>query len=648
VSKLRFAPLSLLLSFAFTGSLAAAPAPVTAVEGSAPAAAAASGRLVRDGVAIDFEARPADGGTELVEGALANLRFSITDAKTGKGVSGLAPGVWLDQARVIAGQNGEQKECKDKIALYLKGVVGVRPMVDLNSYYLLMLNKDSSISVVDPLMSVAGVTSTLTRITLKRPPIDWVKSADGKHIFVSMPIAGQVAVVDTAKFRVVRDIDAGADPVRVALQPDGRYLWVGNNSRDPNKSGVTVIDARSFEPVKSFATGKGHHEIAFSKDSRHAFVTNRDAGTVSVFDIAKMKKLPDLATGGQPISVALSTLSKALYVTDGEAGTITAIDARTLKPRKVIEARRGLGPIRFTHDGRYGFALNTLENTATVIDAGGDEALHEIKVAAEPYQVTFTSSYAYVRGLASEQVTMVNLDSLGKGREPTVQAFAAGAEAPKLAGDLPLATSLDARSDESSVFVVNPVNNTTYFYMEGMNAPMTGYLNRGHAARAVTVVDRAMQQDEPGVFTSQVVMPTAGKFDVAFMLDRPQILHCFSADVKPGRATDEKLAKPRLEFLPLPATVEAPSKQTVRFRLVQGRTDEPRSGVADLRVRYFLAAGGRRLEAPVREVGDGVYEAQIDVSEVGAYYLHIESAVLSDAKDRPYLTLRAVSALARK
>jgi DNA-binding beta-propeller fold protein YncE len=646
VSKLRFAPLSLLLSFAFTGSLAAAPAPVTAVEGSAPAAA--SGRLVRDGVAIDFEARSADGGTELVEGALANLRFSITDAKTGKGVSGLAPGVWLDQARVIAGQNGEQKECKDKIALYLKGVVGVRPMVDLNSYYLLMLNKDSSISVVDPLMSVAGVTSTLTRITLKRPPIDWVKSADGKHIFVSMPIAGQVAVVDTVKFKVVRDIDAGADPVRVALQPDGRYLWVGNNSRDPNKSGVTVIDARSFEPVTRFATGKGHHEIAFSADSRHAFVTNRDAGTVSVFDIAKMKKLPDLATGGQPISVALSTLSKALYVTDGEAGTITAIDARTLKPRKVIEARRGLGPIRFTHDGRYGFALNTLENTATVIDAGGDEAVHEIKVAAEPYQVTFTSSYAYVRGLASEQVTMVNLDSLGKGREPTVQAFAAGAEAPKLAGDLPLATSLDARSDESSVFVVNPVNNTTYFYMEGMNAPMTGYLNRGHAARAVTVVDRAMQQDEPGVFTSQVVMPTAGKFDVAFLLDRPQILHCFSADVKPGRATDEKLAKPRLEFLPLPATVEAPSKQTVRFRLVQGRTDEPRSGVADLRVRYFLAAGGRRLEAPVREVGDGVYEAQIDVSEVGAYYLHIESAVLRDAKDRPYLTLRAVSALARK
>jgi YVTN family beta-propeller protein len=645
VGKLRFATLSLLLSCSLSGSLAAAPAPAAAVPGK-DTPAAASGRLVRDGVAIEFEARPAGGGGELVEGALADIRFRISDAISGKALSGLAPGAWLDLAQVVSGRDGEQKECKDKIALYLKGVVGVRPMVDLNSYYLMVLNKDASITVVDPLMSVAGTTSTLTRIVLKRPPVDWVKSADGKHLFVSMPIAGQVAVVDAAKFSVVRDVDAGAEPVRVAVQPDGRYLWVGNNSRDPGKSGVTVIDAHTFKPVKSFATGKGHHEIAFSEDSRHAFVSNRDSGTVTVFDVATLGKLQDLATGPRPISLALSPLSKALYVADGEAGTISVIDAHSLKPRKVIQARRGLGPVRFTLDGRYAFALNTLENTATVIDAGSDEVVHDITVAAEPYQVTFTRTFAYVRGLASETVTMVNLGSLGKGRQPTVQGFAAGADAPKLAGDLPLATSLAARNDDASVFVVNPVNNTTYFYMEGMNAPMAGYLNRGHTARAVTVVDRAMRQPEPGVFTTQVVMPAAGRFDVAFMLDRPQVLHCFSAEVKPGEASEQKFAAPRLEFLPMPVTVQAPSQTMVRFRLVQGRKDEARTGVSDLRVRYFLAPGSRRQEAAVREVGDGIYEAQIDVAEAGAYYVHVESGVLKPDRNQPYLTLRAVSAVA--
>lgn len=646
VSKLRFATLSLLVSYVLSGTAVAAPAPASIAADAKPAA---SGHLVRDGVAIDFEARPAGGATELVEGGLADIRFRITDPNTGKGVPGLAPGAWLDLAQVISNPKAnEQKECKDKIALYLKGVVGVRPMVDLNSYYLMVLNKDPSISVIDPLTSVGGVTSTLTRIMLKSQPMDWAKSTDGKYLFVSMPLADRVSVVDAASFRVVKDVDAGDEPVRVAVQPDGRYLWVGNNSRDPGKSGVTVIDARTFKPVKTVQTGKGHHEIAFSDDSRHAFVSNRDSGTVTVFDVASMQKVKDLPTGPRPISVAQSSLSKALYVADGQAGTITVIDARTLATRKLIQAKPGLGPVRFTPDGRYAFALNTMENVATVLDAGSDEVAHEITVAAEPYQVTFTSGYAYVRGLASERVTMVKLDSLGKGREPVLQSFAAGGEAPRLAGDLPLAASLAARNDEGSVFVVNPANNTTYFYMEGMNAPMTGYLNRGHTARAVTVVDRAMKQGEAGVFSTQVTLPASGKFDVAFMLDRPQVLHCFSAEVKPGAVSDAKLAVPRLEFLPAPVTVQAPGKATVRFRLVAGRKDTPRTGLTDLMVNYFVAPAGTRQSAAAREVGDGVYEANLQLAETGAYYVHVESAALQDAQNKPYLTLRAVSAVAGK
>lgn len=645
MSRLRIATLSLLVSCAVSGNLAAAPAPASGTPKADAAPVAASGRIVRDGVAIDFDARPADGAAGLVEGGLADIRFRITDAKSGKPIEGLAPGAWLDLAQLTSNAHGEQKECKDKIALYLKGVVGVRPMVDLNSYYVMVLNKDPSISVIDPLMSVAGVTSTLTRIVLKRPPVDWVKSVDGKYLFVSMPNAGQVAVVDAAAFKVVRDVDAGDAPVRVALQPDGRYLWVGNNSRDPAKSGVTVIDAHSFVPVKHIATGTGHHEIAFSEDSRHAFVTNRDAGTVTAIDIAKLARVKDIATGPQPLAAAVSTLSDALYVADGEAGTISVIDARTLERRKTITAKRGLGPVRFTPDGRYGFALNTLENTATVIDAASDEMVHDITVAAEPFQVSFTGAYAYVRGLATERVTMVSLTSLGKGREPTVQSFAAGAEPPKLAGDLPLADSVAARVDDATVFVVNPASNTTYFYMEGMNAPMGSYINRGHTSRAVTVVDRAMQEKTAGVFTTQAVMPAAGKFDVAFMLDRPQVLHCFTADVKPGRATEERLAKPRLSFEPAQAVIQAPARQAVRFRLTQGRDEAPREGVTDLSVRYFLAAGGRRLDAPVRELGDGLYEAQLELKEAGAYYVHVESALLrGEAGERPYLTLRTVAA----
>lgn len=626
------------LSKLFISLLLLAGAAVAAAPEAAPAA---SGHLQRDGVNIDFAARPADGG-ELMEDTLVDVSFRISDASSGAPISGLTPGVWLDLAQVIAGRDG-QKECKDKIGLYLKGMVGIRPMLDLNGYYLLLLNQDASITVVDPVVSLAGKTSTYKSIVLKRPPMDWTRSKDGRQLFVSMPLAGQVAVIDTQSLKVVRDIDAGADPVRLALQPDGRYLWVGNNGKG-QRGGVTVIDTSSMKAVATLATGAGHHEIAFSDDSRRAFVSNRDAGTVSVFDIATLTRLPDLQTGAQPIALAYSALAGALYVADGSAGSIAVIDGASLQTRKTLVAARGIGPLRLTPDQRFALALNTLDNTATVIDVASNEIIHTVPVSAEPYQLSFTRGFAYVRGLASEQVTQINLGSLGKGKPPIVQGFNAGSTAPKLAGNLPIADSMSPARADAAVFVVNPVDNTTYFYMEGMNAPMAGYPNRGHAARAATVIDRSLREVEPGLFTTRVKMPAAGNFDVAFILDQPRVMHCFSAEVKANPALERHYAGVHAAFQMAPGTVAAGSPLPVRVRLTKGRDATPQTGLSDVALRYFLAPSSPAREIPAREVGDGVYEAIVDLPAAGAYYLYVGAPSLNlKFGAQAFASLRAVA-----
>lgn len=600
-------------------------------------------RLLRDGLAVDFEMLPL-GGTRLTEGEFAEIRFRLTDAGTGQPFTGQSPGAWLDPARIVGGQRDDSMACKSKVSLYLKGRIGAKPMVDLNSYYLLVLNKDPSISVIDPQTSVAGITSTLARIPLKRAPMDWVASTDDKILYVSMPDAGEVAVIDTQTFQVTAVIAAGNTPVRLALQPDERYLWVGNNGGGDGESGVTVIDTHTLEPVKHLATGRGHHEIAFSSDSRHAFVSNRDSGTLSAIEIETLAPVREFKTGPRPLATAYSSLSRAVYVADGQTGTISVIDADTLQLRKVIQAEQGIGPLRFSEDGRYGFALNTLRDRATVIDAGDDEILHQLPVSAEPYQVTFTRAFAYIRGLASPRVSMVDLATLGRDKKPSVLGFDAGPAAPKLAGDLPLAASFTPARDDAAVYVVNPVDNTTYFYMEGMNAPMSSYQNRGHTARAASVIDRSLREVEPGLFSTTVKLPASGNFDVAFMLNQPEIVHCFTAQVQANPELHQQLATPRVKYLLDDTTVVAGDETVVRFRILQGREDTPRTGIADLRLRYFQAPASRRLEIAAREVEPGLYEARLTLDEIGAYYLHVGAASLAmDFGQQPYLSLRVVA-----
>lgn len=633
-------PITLLCAL-LTGLPATAAAPG---EGLPPAAArseapvAASDRVTRDGVSIAFEARPTEGAALLEEG-FADIRFRISDASSGQPIQGARPGAWLDLAQVHADRDA-QRSCKDKIALYLKGMVGIRPLVDLNGYYLLLMNQDASITIIDPVVSLAGKTSTYGVVMLKRPAMDWARSPDGKRLYLSMPLAGQVAVVDTENFRLLRDIDAGTQPVRLALQPDGRYLWVGN---DGPAGGVTVIDTQTLEVVRSVATGAGHHEMAFSADARRAFVSNRDAGTVSVFDTATLARLQDLRPGPQPMALAYSTLAGALYVSDGRDGSITAIDGQSLAVRRTLRAAPGLGPLRLSPDGRFAFALNTGDGTASVVDVAGNDLIHTIAVAAEPYQIAFTTHYAYVRGLASERVTQISLASLGQGRTPAVHSFAAGSSAPKLAGNLPIADSMSAAKADAAMFVVNPVDNTTYFYMEGMNAPMGSYPNRGHAARAATVIDRSLREVEPGVFSARARLPAAGRFDVAVMLDQPRVLHCFSAEVQPPPNLERQYAAVHAA-IDAGGPVAAPSRATVRVRLTRGRASLPQTGLTDVALRYFLAPSSPAREVPAREVAAGVYEAVLDVPEAGAYYLHVGVPSLQlRFGDQPFSSLRVLA-----
>jgi YVTN family beta-propeller protein len=578
-----------------------------------------------------------------MEGQVAEVRFRISEEASGAPIQGNTPGAWMDMGEVLQGQPGAgQKSCKEKIGLYLGGAIGIRPMLDLNSYYLVVMNREASLSVVDPLVSMVGTTSTLTQIPLKAPGTDWAKSADERRLYVSMPRADKVAAVDTEKFKLIDEVDAGRAPTRVALQPDGRYLWVGNNAEQAQDSGVTVIDTETLATVKHIPTGLGHHEIAFSDDSRTAFVSNRDSGTVTVIDVQRLEPLRQVATGPLPISVAWSTLAEALYVADGKAGTVSVLAGDDYELRERIELAPGLGPLRFTQDGRFALVINTAEDRVVVLDPATNRRVHTIEVAGTPFQVTFSRAFAYVRPLADEYVTLINLNSLGEGKQPTTQRIQVGSGAPRMGGDLPLADSVATSAINAASFMVNPSENTTYFYMEGMNAPSSNYRVYGASARAVIDVERSLKEVEPGVYAAKVKIPAPGRYDVAFVLETPPLLHCFSATAKPNPSITHVTAALRVEYLNTNRKVVAGEPTPFRFRLLDPSSGLPRSGLKDVRVLFFRIPGTDRSEFFAQEEGDGVYQVMLPFPHPGAYYVYV--SVHSERvgyNDLPYYTLVA-------
>ncbi|WP_234413602.1 YncE family protein [Ideonella sp. A 288] len=637
-----------------TAAVAAdAPSATAAVPAAAvPAAQAASGafteRLVQKGVSIEYSLTPSGTPRTLTEGDFAEVRFRITDEATGQPVRTSTPGAWMDMAQIIQGRGAEQKSCKDKVSLYLKGVVGIRPMLDLNSYFVVLMNNDSTLSVVDPVVSMAGATSSFASVMLKSPGADWAPSDRERRLYVSMPRANQVAVIDTDGFKLIDSIDAGQTPVRVVQQPDGRFLWVGNNAKEEAASGVTIIDVQTLKPVGFVATGAGHHEIAFSADSRLAFVSNRNAGTLAVVDVATRKVVKTLSTGTQPISVGYSPLSRSVYVADGKDGSVAVIDTDKLEVGKRIALKAGLGPLRVSPDGRFALLLNPREDLVHVIDLATNEAVQNIEVSGQPFQLMFTKTFAYVRSIHSERVRMINLASLGKGMQPVVQSFAAGGTAPGQGAGTAIADTVATAAGEGTVFVVNPSDGSTYFYMEGMNAPSSNYKVQGSSPRAVTVVDRSLKEVEPGVFEGRVRIPVPGTYDVAFMMQSPQVLHCFSATAAENPALAKARAPLRMEFETTQRQFKVGETAAIRFKMIDGPTNAPKLGMDRLRVMYFQAPGRHRTEVSVKEIGEGVYEASVPLVDAGAWYVYVgmttEQSATTNYGELPFYSLQAMKA----
>ncbi|HEY0727368.1 MAG TPA: cytochrome D1 domain-containing protein, partial [Pyrinomonadaceae bacterium] len=531
----------------------------------------------------------------------------------------------------------EPAQCREKIRSYLTGSLRTRPDVDLNSYYVLALNKSPDISVIDPLLGFGG-SKLFTLVMLKSPGEDWLLTRDGDKLFVTLPLIDQVAVIDTRNWKVTDYIDTGSKPTRITVQPDQQYAW---SAHDGKEGGVTVLDPVNLKVVAKIQTGAGQHDIALSNDNQFAFVSNREGGTVSVIDIRKLEKLTDVNVGPGPVSMALSDLSKALYVASEIDGTVTVIEQQSQQVLARMKTKPGARSIRFAPGGRYGFVVNTKQSLINIFDAASNRMLHEVNVGKSPDQIMFSETIAFVRSLETENVEMLRLGTIGK--EVDITEFPGGQAAPGQ-GSTPIrADSIVLAPEGNSVIVANPVDKVLYYYSEGMAAPMGNFQNYRREPLAVMVVDRSLREIKPGVYSTTIKLPSSGRYDVAFLNDSPRVSHCFelSAETNPG-LKEKPLVALRIEHQLKERKLAVGQEFTFRFKLIDTATGDPKADLKDVRVLTFLSPGTWQRRDIAKPIGDGVYELKINVPQTGVYMLFVESTSMGVRYvDLPYLMLQA-------
>ncbi|MEM7258071.1 MAG: hypothetical protein AAF404_11865 [Pseudomonadota bacterium] len=558
-----------------------------------PAVATESQRVVQEGITVEFSVAGFDNtqNSQLLETTPAQVSFKVSDHNNVP-LSGLFPAGWIHRSNEA--EVGSAEACLSKTKTFIGGSLFARADLDLNVYYVLALNNDATISVVDPLFGFGG-SKLLRMLPLNGVGYDWEHSAVDNRLFVSIPATDEIAEINTSDWSVAHHPLPGGwnRPAAMATHEGQRYVWVAT------EQGALVYDAQPLVLTQQFSTEKPITDLVFNQSGKQVYLLAGDR--LTVVDTRTLAVVQALQLPTQSVTMDYSSSANELYVLHKDGAGLTTVDARSYTLGDTIDVEPGNTRIRFSPDGRWGFLVNPYASRVSIIDAAKSAVVQSSLVEKAPEYVAFSDNLAYIRHAGSANLLMVPLDDRDLGRE--------GTEIPAIdtpGGDSPPGSTEMVSGGEgivqapgsNAVLVANYHDQTVYFYKEGMAAPMGQFNNFGKSPRSVLAIDHSLREHKvAGSYQAAVTLPEAGLYEAVFFMDAPRVVACFAFMV-------DSRTKPEINNQQI-INVSADNAPLV-------------AGKANL-LNFSVTAGDNRL--PVNEpfavtvqLASGLWEEQFDVS----------------------------------
>jgi YVTN family beta-propeller protein len=158
-------------------------------------------------------------------------------------------------------------------------------------------------------------TGATRSLAISRSPEGVGVRPDGKEVWAASNTDGVISAVDIASWSVAATIPVGERAYRISFTPDGRFALASLTA----SSKVRIYDAATRKEIATIdiagtstgtdlapAGGAQPVGIAYSSDSKLAFVACQGIGAVAIVDIAARKLLRTVPVGPGPDAVALA------------------------------------------------------------------------------------------------------------------------------------------------------------------------------------------------------------------------------------------------------------------------------------------------------------------------------------------------------
>ena len=173
--------------------------------------------------------------------------------------------------------------------------------------------------------------------------------SDGVMGYTSNINSNSISEVNLAT-GVSRYLTVGAQPEGIGARPDGKEVWAGSNTEGT----ISVVDVATWRVAATISVGERPYRVSFTPDGKTAIASLTSSSRVRLYDATTRAELATitipgtsgastLANGGaQPVGIAYSSDSRFAYVACQGINAVAVIDLRERTLVKTVPV--GPGP----------------------------------------------------------------------------------------------------------------------------------------------------------------------------------------------------------------------------------------------------------------------------------------------------------------
>ncbi|MEU3645598.1 YncE family protein [Lentzea sp. NPDC034063] len=161
-----------------------------------------------------------------------------------------------------------------------------------------------------------SLTGEQTTVAVNGQPNGIAGSPDGLSAYVGTVFGPGLSVVDVDGARVTNEVAVGGFANDVVVSPDGKFVYVatGSSGGGGSRGHVAVVDVATGEVRALIKAGLLPHTLALTPDGKQLFVGDERAKGITIIDTAKNAVSGSFKTEKSPLQLAIDPKGKNLYV----------------------------------------------------------------------------------------------------------------------------------------------------------------------------------------------------------------------------------------------------------------------------------------------------------------------------------------------